>query len=78
MVVLQDYSVHHHQSAAHAGRFDDSISNSRTGKTSDISKSPKQQSLTMCAQIMLKVSDIGDHSLHNAGNENDPLVRQSR
>ena len=31
----------------------------------------------MRAQIMLKASDIGDHSPHNAGNENDPLVRRS-
>ena len=27
---------------------------------------------------MLRVSDIGNHSLHNVGNENDPLVRRSR
>ena len=31
----------------------------------------------MRAQIMLRVSDIGDHS-HNVGNENDPVVRRSR
>ena len=29
----------------------------------------------MCAQIMLRASDIGDHSPHNVGNENDPAVR---
>ena len=44
----------------------------------DISKSLKQQSLTMRAQIMLRVSDIGDHSPHNVGNENDLMVRCSR
>ena len=27
---------------------------------------------------MLRVSDIGDHSPHNVGNENDPMVRRSR
>ena len=27
---------------------------------------------------MLQASDIGDHSPHNVGNENDPMVRQSR
>ena len=32
----------------------------------------------MRAQIMLRVSDIGDHSPHNIGNENDPMVRRSR
>ena len=31
----------------------------------------------MRAQIMLRASDIGDHSPHNAGNKNDPLVRRS-
>ena len=31
----------------------------------------------MRAQIMLRVSDIGDHSPHNVGNENDPMVRRS-
>ena len=44
----------------------------------DISKSPKQQSLTMRAQIMLRASDIGNHSLHNVSNKNDPLVCRSR
>ena len=28
----------------------------------------------MRAQIMLRASDIGDHSPHNVGNENDPAV----
>ena len=32
----------------------------------------------MCAQIMLRASDIGDHSPHNVGNENDLTVRRSR
>ena len=32
----------------------------------------------MRAQIMLRASNIGDHSPHNAGNENDPMVRRSR
>ena len=32
----------------------------------------------MRAQIMLRASDIGDHSPHNTGNENDPLVCRSR
>ena len=32
----------------------------------------------MCAQIMLRASDIGDHSPHNIGNETDLMVRQSR
>ena len=27
---------------------------------------------------MLRASDIGNHSPHNVGNENDPLVRRSR
>ena len=27
---------------------------------------------------MLRASDIGDHSPHNAGNENDPTIHQSR
>ena len=27
---------------------------------------------------MLRASDIGNHSPHNIGNENDPLVRRSR
>ena len=27
---------------------------------------------------MLRASNIGNHSPHNVGNENDPLVRQSR
>ena len=27
---------------------------------------------------MLRASDIGDHSLHNVGNETDLMVRQSR
>ena len=27
---------------------------------------------------MLRASDIRDHSPHNVGNENDPLVRRSR
>ena len=31
----------------------------------------------MCAQIMLRASNIGDHSPHNAGNENDPMVHRS-
>ena len=29
----------------------------------------------MRAQIMLRASNIGDHSPHNVGNENDPAVR---
>ena len=29
----------------------------------------------MHAQIMLRASDIGDHSPYNIGNENDPAVR---
>ena len=32
----------------------------------------------MRAQIMLRASDIGDHSPHNVGNENDPAVCCSR
>ena len=32
----------------------------------------------MRAQIMLRASDIRDHSLHNIGNENDLVVRRSR
>ena len=32
----------------------------------------------MHAQIMLRASDIGDHSPHNVGNENDPMVHRSR
>ena len=32
----------------------------------------------MHAQIILRASNIRDHSLHNVGNENDPMVRQSR
>ena len=32
----------------------------------------------MCAQIMLRASDIGNHSPHSVGNENDLLVRRSR
>ena len=78
MALPQDHQIHHHQPAAHAGRFDDSVSDCCRGKTSDISKSPKQQLLTMHAQIMLRASDIGNHSPHNVGNENDPLVRRSR
>ena len=31
----------------------------------------------MRAQIILRASDIRDHSPHNAGNENDPMVRWS-
>ena len=57
---------------------DHSIPDCCRGKTSDISKSPKQQLLTMRTQIMLRASDIGNHSPHNVGNENDPLVRRSR
>ena len=32
----------------------------------------------MRAQIMLRASDIGNHSPHNVSNENDPMVRRSR
>ena len=32
----------------------------------------------MHAQIILQASDIGDHSPHNVGNENDPMVCRSR
>ena len=32
----------------------------------------------MRAQIMLRASNIGDHSPHNVGNENDLMVRRSR
>ena len=78
MVVPKDHPLHHHQPAAYAGRLDDSVPDSCTGKTSDISKSPKQQLLTMRTQIMLRVSDIRDHSPHNVGNENDPMVCRSR
>ena len=78
MALLKDHPLHHHQPAAYAGRFNHTVSDSCTGKTSDISKSPKQQLLTMRTQIILRASDIGDHSPHNVGNENDPMVHQSR
>ena len=32
----------------------------------------------MRAQIMLRASNIGDHSPHNAGNKNDLMIRRSR
>ena len=32
----------------------------------------------MRAQIILRASNIRDHSPHNAGNENDPMVCRSR
>jgi len=32
----------------------------------------------MRAQIMTRASDIGDHSPHHVGNENDPAVRRHR
>ena len=39
---------------------------------------PQNGSGSSRAQIMLRASDIGNHSPHNVGNENDLLVRQSR
>ena len=32
----------------------------------------------MCAQIMLRASDIGDHSPHNISNESDLVVHRAR
>ena len=76
-IFQEDHSQYHFQPIASPGRSDFAVPESRTGKTSDISKSLKRQLLTMCIQIMLRASDIGDHSPHNVGNENDLMVCRS-